>query len=125
MKTLKRHILLFLAFISLFATAQEPVLSMKPTSFKATTLYSQVPNTAAGDFVVTRAATAKRITKDGVEETIAANVPSVSYCAGTDIPVLNLMPDETITLSDLVAEGFIGASEGVIDKVVDGATVMN
>ncbi|MBL4706375.1 MAG: hypothetical protein JKY54_17740, partial [Flavobacteriales bacterium] len=54
-------------------------LIMSPAGFKATKLYSVVPNTGAGDFTVARASTATRVNKNGLIETVAANVPRLDY----------------------------------------------
>jgi hypothetical protein len=58
-----------------------------PARFKAGTLYSQVPDTGAGDFTVTRATTptagrSTRINKDGLIELVADNVPRLDYPLG-------------------------------------------
>ena len=58
-----------------------------PARFKAGTLYSQVPDTGAGDFTVTRATTpvggrSTRINKDGLIEQVADNVPRLDYPLG-------------------------------------------
>ena len=50
-----------------------------PSGYKSGTLYSVVPNTSAGDFTVTRGSTAKRVNKDGLIETVAADVPRLNY----------------------------------------------
>ena len=50
-----------------------------PSGYKSGTLYSVVPNTSAGDFTVTRGSTATRVNKDGLIESVAANVPRLNY----------------------------------------------
>ena len=50
-----------------------------PSGYKAGTLYSVVPTNSNGDFDVTRASTATRVNKDGLIETVAANVPRLDY----------------------------------------------
>ena len=86
MKTLKRFILLFLAAFSLLSTAQVPILSMKPVASKAGTLYSYIPNTAAGDFDVVRNGINQRINQQGQLENVAVNVPQIDWVDG--VPVL-------------------------------------
>ena len=46
-----------------------------PSGYRSGTLYSVVPNTADGDFDVTRGSTATRVNKDGLIETVASGVP--------------------------------------------------
>ncbi len=50
-----------------------------PSGYKSGTLYSVVPNTSAGDFTVTRGSTATRVNKDGLTESVAADVPRLNY----------------------------------------------
>ena len=49
-----------------------------PSGYKSGTLYSVVPNTADGDFDVTRGSTATRVNKDGLIESTAANQARLS-----------------------------------------------
>lgn len=52
-----------------------------PSGYKSGTLYSVVPNTADGDFTVTGdpEGEAIRVNKDGLIETVAADVPRLNY----------------------------------------------
>ena len=50
-----------------------------PSGYKSGTLYSVVPNDADGDFDFTRASTGTRVNKDGLIETVSANVPRLNY----------------------------------------------
>ena len=52
-----------------------------PSGYKSGTLYSVVPNTADGDFTVTGdpEGEATRVNKDGLIETVSANVPRLNY----------------------------------------------
>lgn len=50
-----------------------------PSGYKSGTLYSVLPNTADGDFDFTRGSTATRVNKDGLIETVSANVPRLNY----------------------------------------------
>ena len=87
MKTFKRYILLLaLTVLSLFSTAQVPILSMKPVASKDSTLYSYIPNTAAGDFDVLRNGINQRINQQLQLENVAVNVPQINWVDG--VPVL-------------------------------------
>jgi hypothetical protein len=61
-----------------------PSLLNVPYRLKAGTLYSQIPETGAGDFAVTRSASnvATRINSLGFIETVADNVPRLDYPLG-------------------------------------------
>jgi len=53
-----------------------------PSGYKAGELYSVKPNTAAGDFDVARTSIATRVNSDLQLESMAANVPLLSYVGG-------------------------------------------
>ena len=55
-----------------------------PYRFKAGTLYSQIPESGLGDFVVSRSASnsATRVNAAGLIETVADNVPRLDYPLG-------------------------------------------
>jgi hypothetical protein len=61
-----------------------PSLLNIPYRFKAGTLYSQIPDSGLGDFVVSRSASnaATRINAQGFIETVADNVPRLDYPLG-------------------------------------------
>ncbi len=64
-----------------------PSLLNIPYLYKAGTLYSQIPESGAGDFTVTRTTTptagrSTRINKDGLIELVADNVPRLDYPLG-------------------------------------------
>ena len=61
-----------------------PSLLNIPYVIKAGTLYSQIPETGAGDFVVTRSASnaATRINSLGFIETVSDNIPRLDYPLG-------------------------------------------
>lgn len=61
-----------------------PSLLNIPYRLKAGTLYSQIPETGLGDFVVTRSASnvATRVNSFGFIETVADNVPRLDYPVG-------------------------------------------
>ena len=60
---------------------QKASLVQIPSGYKSGTLYSVVPNTADGDFTVTGdpEGEATRVNKDGLIETVAADVPRLDY----------------------------------------------
>jgi len=74
-----------------------------PSGYKSGTLYSVVPNTADGDFDVTRGSTATRVNKDGLIETVASDVPRLDYPlldgVVQDCPTLLLEPTRANSLS--------------------------
>jgi len=62
--------------------------------YKATKLYSILPEDATGDFDVTRATTATRVNKSGLIEEVGVNVPRLDYSDG-GCPVLLTEPQST------------------------------
>lgn len=54
-------------------------LVMIPSGYKASKVYSVIPNTTDGDFDFTRGSTATRVNKDGLIEVVASNVPRLDY----------------------------------------------
>ena len=69
-----------------------------PSGYKSGTLYSVVPNTSAGDFIVTGdpQGEATRVNKDGLIETVAADVPRLNYDpSNPQDPHLLLEPERT------------------------------
>ena len=69
-----------------------------PSGYKSGTLYSVVPNTSAGDFTVTGdpEGEATRVNKDGLIESVAANVPRLNYDpSNPQDPHLLLEPERT------------------------------
>ena len=79
-----------------------PSLLNIPYLYKAGTLYSQIPESGAGDFTVTRTTTvanrSTRINKDGLIELVANNVPRLDYPVGGAVngcPALLVEPSAT------------------------------
>ena len=74
-------------------------LAMIPSGYKASKVYSVIPNTADGDFDFSRDTTATRVNKDGLIESVASNVPRLDYplIEGVvqDCPALLLEPART------------------------------
>jgi hypothetical protein len=74
-----------------------------PSGYKSGTLYSVVPNTADGDFTVTGdpEGEATRVNKDGLIESVAANVPRLNYDpSNPQDPHLLLEPSRTNSLPE-------------------------
>ena len=59
-----------------------PSLLVIPYRFKASKLYSQLPESGAGDFTVVRNTTATRVNASGLISSVAANVPRIDYQGG-------------------------------------------
>jgi hypothetical protein len=59
-----------------------PSLLVIPYRYKASKLYSQLPESGAGDFTVVRNTTATRVNASGLIESVAANVPRIDYTGG-------------------------------------------
>jgi hypothetical protein len=79
-----------------------PSLLNIPYLYKAGTLYSQIPESGAGDFTVSRTTTvanrSTRINKDGLIELVANNVPRLDYPLGGAVngcPALLVEPAAT------------------------------
>ncbi len=74
-------------------------LVMIPSAYKAEKLYSVLPENGNGDFTHDRSTTATRVNKDGLIETVAADVPRLDYPlidgVVQDCPVLLLEPART------------------------------
>ena len=74
-------------------------LAMIPSGYKASKVYSVIPNTADGDFDFSRASTATRVNKDGLIESVATGTPRLDYplIEGVvqDCPALLLEPART------------------------------
>ena len=69
-----------------------------PSGYKSGTLYSVVPNTSVGDFIVTGdpQGEATRVNKDGLIESVAADVPRLNYdFTNPEDPHLLLEPERT------------------------------
>ena len=74
-------------------------LAMIPSGYKASKVYSLIPNSSVGDFDFTRGSTATRINKDGLIDTVASGVPRLEYPlidgVVQDTPSLLLEPSRT------------------------------
>jgi hypothetical protein len=70
-------------------------LLIVPDRFKASKLYSQLPQDGSGDFVVTRATTAFRTNENGILESVASGVPRLDFPIGSGCPSLLVEPAAT------------------------------
>ena len=67
-----------------------------PSGYKATKLYSVVPDSGAGDFTFARSTTGSRVGSDGLIETgVAIDTPCLDYSGGASCPTLLLEPQRT------------------------------
>jgi len=58
-------------------------LIVTPNAYKASKLYSVIPNTVLGDMNIVRATTATRVNSAGLIESVAINVPRLDYTLGS------------------------------------------
>jgi hypothetical protein len=72
-----------------------PSLLIVPDRFKASKLYSQLPQDGSGDFDVTRATTAFRANENGILESVASGVPRLDFPIGSGCPALLVEPAAT------------------------------
>jgi len=69
-------------------------LIVTPNAYKASKLYSVIPNTTLGDMTVSRATTATRVNSAGLIESVAINVPRLDYTLGS-CPSILVEPQRT------------------------------
>ena len=72
-----------------------PSILLIPDRYKAAVLYSQIPDSGAVDFDVTRATTAYRTNASGILESVASGVPRLDYPIGGGCPSLLIEPAAT------------------------------
>jgi len=85
-----------------------PSMLIVPDRYKSGVLYSQLPESGAVDFDVTRATTAYRTNASGILESVASGVPRLDYPAAGGCPALLVEPAATNLL--LRSEEFDDAS---------------
>ena len=89
-----------------------PSLAMIPSGYKASKVYSVLPESGVGDFDFTRATTATRVNSSGLIEEMAINVPRLEYPLIDGVvngcPSLILEPQSTnlITYSEDFTQGW-------------------
>ena len=89
-----------------------PSLAMIPSGYKASKVYSVLPESGVGDFDFTRATTATRVNSSGLIEEMAINVPRLNYPLIDGVvngcPSLLLEPQRTnlITYSEDFSQGY-------------------
>jgi len=71
-----------------------PSLLLIPDRYKAAKLYSQIPESGAGDLTFARASSATRVNASGLIESVASGVPRLDYTGG-GCPSLLLEPQRT------------------------------
>jgi len=72
-----------------------PSILLIPDRYKSGVLYSQIPDSGAVDFDVTRATTAYRTNASGILESVASGVPRLDYPVGGGCPALLVEPAAT------------------------------
>ena len=87
-------------------------LAMIPSGYKASKVYSLIPNSSDGDFDFARSSSATRVNKDGLIEVVQTNVPRLDYPlidgVVQDTPSLLLEPSRTNSIT--YSEDFSNAS---------------
>ena len=90
----------------------KPSLALIPSAYKASKVYSVLPNDGTGDFDFSRPTEATRINKDGLIETVGSNVPRLNYPMIDGVvsgcPSLLLEPARTnlVTYSEDFSQGY-------------------
>jgi len=56
-----------------------PKLALIPSGYKAPRLYSILPSDGSGDFTLNRDTVGTRVRKDGLIETLSADVPRLDW----------------------------------------------
>jgi hypothetical protein len=91
-----------------------PSLLNIPYLYKAGTLYSQIPESGAGDFTVSRTTTvanrSTRINKDGLIETVLDNVPRLDYPLGGAVNGCPALLVEPAATNGIRNNSMVGAS---------------
>jgi hypothetical protein len=72
-----------------------PSLLLIPDRYKAAKLYSQIPDSGAGDLTFARASVATRVNASGLIESVASGVPRLDYPVSGGCPSLLLEPQRT------------------------------
>ena len=97
-------------------------LAMIPSGYKASKVYSLIPNSSDGDFDFARSSSATRVNKDGLIEVVQTNVPRLDYPlidgVVQDTPSLLLEPSRTnyITYSEAISNAPIKSGANFTDN---------
>lgn len=95
-------------------------LAQIPSGVGEDTLFSVVPNTSTGDFAYTGATNGTRVNKDGLIETIPANVPRLNY------PLLNgVVQNNPVVLTEDNMTNNFTYSESNSGKTLTNVTLEN
>jgi len=97
-----------------------PSILLIPDRYKSAVLYSQIPDSGAVDFDVTRATTAYRTNASGILESVASGVPRLDYPALGGCP--SLLVEPAATNLALRSEEFDDASWNKTTVTVSGNT---
>ena len=85
----------------------KPILALIPSGYKATKVYSVLPNDGDGDFTFARTGEATRVRKDGLIEAVATTVPRLDWL-NSNCP--SLLLEATRTNRQVYSEQFDNAA---------------
>jgi len=91
-----------------------PSILIVPDRYKSGVLYSQLPETGAVDFDVTRATPAFRTNASGVSESVASGVPRLDYPAAGGCPALLVEPAATNQIRNNSMQGAVTGTPGTL-----------
>jgi len=91
-----------------------PSILIVPDRYKSGVLYSQLPETGAVDFDVTRATPAFRTNASGVSESVASGVPRLDYPAAGGCPALLVEPAATNSIRNNSMQGAVTGTPGTL-----------
>lgn len=101
-----------------------PTLVMAPSYYKAGKLFSQLPESGAGDFNVVRATPAYRRNPSGILEQVASGVPRLDFPIGGGCPSLldeplatNLLPENLNIAGWQVVTNAVRADSGIASPI--------
>jgi len=91
-----------------------PSILIVPDRYKASVLYSQIPDTGAADFSVVRNTTAYRTNASGLLESMAVNVPRLDFPIGSGCPALLIEPAATNQIRNNSMQGAVTGIPGTL-----------
>ncbi|RKZ83257.1 MAG: hypothetical protein DRQ39_09725, partial [Gammaproteobacteria bacterium] len=87
--------------LCLFEYDDTALIDLLPSGYKSKNLYSIIPNTAAGDFAVTRGGIASFVSRGGIVEFAAIDVPRIDFTnGGCGVLLSELEAENTIQYSE-------------------------